>query len=52
VAVLAGLLARQAPYVLAAQRTARLHLVRRIAIDGWHTLAVARERPQARIATR
>jgi ribosomal protein L11 methyltransferase len=52
VAVLSGLLARQAPYVLAAQRGLGLNLVRRIAIDGWHTLVVARERPQTRLATR
>lgn len=43
-AVLSGLLARQEPYVLAAQRQVRLHLVRRIAIDRWHTLVLARER--------
>jgi ribosomal protein L11 methyltransferase len=43
-AVLAGLLARQAPAVLAAHRLRRLFLQRRVAIAGWHTL-VLRRRP-------
>jgi ribosomal protein L11 methyltransferase len=42
VAVLSGLLARQEAYVLAAHRAHRLALVRRIAIDGWHTLVLTR----------
>ncbi|HUH85571.1 MAG TPA: 50S ribosomal protein L11 methyltransferase [Stellaceae bacterium] len=42
VAVLSGLLARQERAVLAAHRLQRLHLRRRVAIDGWHTLVLAR----------
>lgn len=42
VAVLAGLIDRQEPYVLAAHRAQRLSLVRRIAIDGWRTLVLRR----------
>ena len=41
-AVLSGLLARQAPLVLAAHRARRLVLRRRITIDGWTTLVLAR----------
>jgi ribosomal protein L11 methyltransferase len=46
VAVLSGLLAQQEPYVLAAHRTQRLHLRRRIVIDGWYTLILTRVRQQ------
>lgn len=42
VAVLAGLLARHVPGVLAAHRRAGLVLVRRIAVDNWQTLILAR----------
>ena len=42
VAVLAGLIDRQEPYVLAAHRLQRLRLMRRIAIDGWRTLVLRR----------
>lgn len=42
VAVLSGLLARQEAAVLAAHRAERLALMRRIAVDGWHTLVLAR----------
>jgi ribosomal protein L11 methyltransferase len=42
VAVLSGLLARQEAAVLAAHRAQRLALVRRIAVDGWHTLVLTR----------
>ena len=42
VAVLAGLIDRQEPYVLAAQGMQRLRLVRRIAVDGWRTLILRR----------
>ena len=38
VAVLAGLLRRQEPLVLAAHRAQRLSLVRRLVIEGWSTL--------------
>ena len=38
VAVLAGLLRRQEPLVLAAHRAQRLALVRRLVIEGWSTL--------------
>jgi ribosomal protein L11 methyltransferase len=38
VAVLAGLLRRQEPLVLAAHRAQRLPLVRRLVIEGWSTL--------------
>jgi ribosomal protein L11 methyltransferase len=41
VAVLSGLLARHEPAVLAAHRAQGLHLRRRIAIAGWHTLVLA-----------
>ena len=41
VAVLSGLLARQETAVLAAHRAQGLHLRRRIAIAGWHTLVLA-----------
>lgn len=42
VAVLSGLLAWQAPFVLAAHRTQRLFLVHRVAIGDWHTLVLRR----------
>ncbi len=42
VAVLAGLLARHVPAVLAAHRRLGLVLVRRIAVDNWQTLVLAR----------
>ena len=42
VAVLAGLIDWQEPYVLAAHRLQRLSLVRRIAVDGWRTLILRR----------
>jgi ribosomal protein L11 methyltransferase len=45
VAVLSGLLSRQAPLVLAAHRTHGLMLRRRIAVAGWETLVL--ERPAA-----
>ena len=41
-AVLSGLLARQAPLVLAAHRARGLRLSRRIAIAGWVTLVLKR----------
>lgn len=44
VAILAGLLRRQETMVLAAHRPRRLRLERRIAIGGWSTLVVRRER--------
>jgi len=37
-AILSGLLANQENFVAAAHRSAGLRLVKRIAIDGWHTL--------------
>ena len=40
VAVLAGLLRRQEPLVLAAHRAQRLSLVRRLVIEGWSTLVL------------
>ena len=40
VAVLSGLLSRQAPFVIAAHRVRRLRLVRRVAIAGWTTLVL------------
>ena len=40
VAVLAGLLRRQEPLVLAAHRAQRLSLERRLVIDGWSTLVL------------
>lgn len=42
VAVLSGLLARQETAVLAAHRAQGLYLVARIALEGWHTLVVAK----------
>ncbi len=42
IAVLSGLLVRQAPLVLAAHRTHGLALRRRIAVDGWATLVLGR----------
>jgi ribosomal protein L11 methyltransferase len=42
VAVLSGLLARQAPLVLATHRAHGLILRRRIAVDGWATLVLSR----------
>jgi ribosomal protein L11 methyltransferase len=42
VAILSGLLARQAPAVLAAHRAQGLYLVTRIVLEGWHTLVVAK----------
>jgi ribosomal protein L11 methyltransferase len=45
VAVLSGLLARQEAYVLAAHRRQAMFLVRRIAIEGWHTLVLACRAP-------
>jgi len=42
VAVLAGLIEWQAPYVLAAHRARRLGLVKRGILDGWCTLVVRR----------
>jgi ribosomal protein L11 methyltransferase len=42
VAVLAGLIDRQAPYVLAAHRAQRLSLVKRGSLDGWCTLILRR----------
>jgi len=44
IAVLSGLLARQERAVLAAHRNARLYLLRRIIVDGWSTLVLARGR--------
>lgn len=42
VAVLSGLLARQESAVLSAHRTQGLYLRHRIALEGWHTLVVAK----------
>ena len=42
VAVFAGLLRRQEPMVLAAHRSQRLVLERRLVIDGWSTLMLRR----------
>ncbi len=42
IAVLSGLLARQETMVLAAHRLQGLYLVGRIALEGWHTLIVAK----------
>ena len=42
IAVLAGLIDWQEPYVLAAHRAQRLSLLRRIAVDNWRTLIVRR----------
>lgn len=42
IAVLAGLLRRQEPLVLAAHRSQRLVLARRLVIDGWSTLILRR----------
>lgn len=50
IAVLSGLLARQEAFVLAAHRAQRLALVRRIAIDGWHTLILRRGHDTAAIS--
>jgi ribosomal protein L11 methyltransferase len=44
VAVLSGLLGRQAPFVLAAHRARRLQLLRRRDIAGWTTLVLQRPR--------
>jgi ribosomal protein L11 methyltransferase len=46
IVVLSGLLARHEQTVLAAHRRQGLHLLRRIAIEGWHTLVLAR-RPES-----
>lgn len=48
VAILSGLLARQEPLVLASHRARRLRLARRLAIDGWSTLVLVRERSPLR----
>jgi ribosomal protein L11 methyltransferase len=48
VAILSGLLARQEAAVLAAHRAQGLRLLRRISIEGWNTLVVARRRRDAR----
>lgn len=40
--ILSGLLAREEPLLVARYRTAGLHLNRRIACEGWHTLVLAR----------
>jgi ribosomal protein L11 methyltransferase len=48
IAVLSGLLPRQAQYVLAAHRARGLSLVRRIAVDGWTTLVLELRRREAR----
>ncbi len=45
VAVLSGLLARQERAVLAAHRACRMRLVRRIRLQGWHTLVLTRDSP-------
>jgi ribosomal protein L11 methyltransferase len=42
IAVLAGLLRRQEPLVLAAHRSQRLMLHRRLVIEGWSTLILRR----------
>jgi ribosomal protein L11 methyltransferase len=42
IAILSGLLARQEAMVLAAHRAQGLYLVGRIALEGWHTLIVAK----------
>ncbi len=47
IAVLSGLLGRQERAVLAAHRARGLVLRRRIVIDDWHTLVIARPRPGA-----
>ena len=44
IAILSGLLARQEPAVLVAHRREGLYLRDRIALQGWHTLLVARSR--------
>lgn len=46
IAILSGLLPWQEQQVLAAHRLQRLRLCRRIVIDGWSTLVVARGRPR------
>jgi len=43
IAVLSGLLARQEKFVLAAHRAQKLRFLRRIAIDGWHTLVLQKD---------
>jgi len=48
VAILSGLLARQQAAVLAAHRAQGLYLLRRIAIEGWTTLIVARRAHEPR----
>ena len=48
IAILSGLLRRQAPLVIAAHRSRGLILRRRIAIAGWETLVL--ERPVAEAA--
>ncbi len=45
IAVLSGLLARQANGVLAAHRQQHVRLLQKIIIDGWATLVIARARP-------
>lgn len=49
VAILSGLLARQERYVLAAHRAQRLVLVRRVAVDGWHSLVLTHHHIHASI---
>ena len=51
VAVLSGLLSRDAARVLAAHRIRRLSLVRRIVIADWQTLVVSRDRTLSRFFT-
>jgi ribosomal protein L11 methyltransferase len=46
IAILSGLLPWQEQQVLAAHRLQRLRLCRRIVIDGWSTLVLARGRPR------
>ncbi|MDP6350786.1 MAG: 50S ribosomal protein L11 methyltransferase [Alphaproteobacteria bacterium] len=43
-AILSGILARQEPRVLGAHRGQGLALIRRLRIDGWHTLVLGRAR--------
>jgi ribosomal protein L11 methyltransferase len=42
VAVLSGLLPRQEAIVIAAHRRVRMHLARRVVVDGWSTLVLTR----------
>jgi ribosomal protein L11 methyltransferase len=42
VAILSGILPRQENIVLAAHRSQQLHLARRLVVDGWSTLVLAR----------